>query len=96
MSRKNKKIEAEQEQLMKDIKEMEKRAREEALQALPQEEKKDESCLFDAWYAMRASQIPGRHMKEILRADFEGRGLGNKETIAKYDMALEKYGVKLK
>lgn len=85
--------------LAKEIRDMERKAREEALKAAaaqePAEDKKNEEILFDAWYAMRANSIPGKHMKEILRADFTGRGLSNKETVDKYDMALEKYGVKL-
>ena len=84
--------------LAKQIKEMERKAREEALKkAAVQEvaEQSEELVMFDAWYAMRAGSIPGKHMKEILRADFTGRGLGNKETMAAFDMALEKYGVKL-
>lgn len=87
-----------QEQLMKDIKAMEKKAREEAMKnVMPsQAATEQQEILFDAWYAIRASRIPGRHMKEILRADFNGRGLGNKETMEKFDLALEKYGVKLK
>lgn len=85
-----------QEQLMKDIKAMEKKLREEAMKASAPADQGKSEVQFDAWYVMRASQIPGRHMKEILRADFRGRGLGDKETVEKFDMALEKYGVKLK
>jgi hypothetical protein len=84
--------------LAKQIKEMERKAREEALKkAAVQEvtEQSEELVMFDVWYATRASVIPGKHMKEIIRADFTGRGLGNKETMAAFDMALEKYGVKL-
>ncbi len=93
------KREKKQVDLMKEIKDMERKAREEALIEASKQEmsesSKEEEVLFDAWYAMRSSSIPSRHMKEILRADFAGRGLGNKETIAKYDAALGKYGVKL-
>lgn len=90
--------ELDQEQLKKDIKAMEKKAREEAFKNRAESpgQTKSEEILFDAWFAMRSSQIPGRHMKEIIRADFTGRGLGNKATAEKFDLALEKYGVKLK
>lgn len=77
---------------------MEKKAREEALKKAAEQEtpgQEEQLVLFDAWYAMRANMIPSKHMKEIIRADFMGRGLTNKETVKKYDAALEKYGVKL-
>lgn len=93
------KKEKQQVDLAKEIKDMERKAREEALKAAASQEavgeQKEEEILFDAWYASRANSIPSKHMKEILRADFAGRGLKNKETAAKFDMALEKYGVKL-
>ena len=50
---------------------------------------------FDVWFAMREKKIPGHHLREIIRADFKGRGLSAKETLATFDEALRKYGVKL-
>ncbi len=50
---------------------------------------------FDAWYASRQARIPKQHRKEILRADFTARGLGQCESLADFDAALNKYGVKL-
>lgn len=50
---------------------------------------------FDVWHVMRNKMIPGHHMKEIIKADFKGRGLGDKETLATFDKALANYGVKL-
>lgn len=50
---------------------------------------------FDAWYAARAARIPKHHRKEILRADFTARGLGQCESLADFDSALNQYGVKL-
>jgi hypothetical protein len=50
---------------------------------------------FDGWYAMRGPRIPKHHHKEILRADFSARGLGQCETLADFDGALNQYGVKL-
>lgn len=51
---------------------------------------------FDEWYMIRSSFIPKIHMKEILQADFKSRGLGNEASLARWDAALEKYGIKLK
>ena len=50
---------------------------------------------FDAWYALRKLRIPKHHHKEILKADFKARGLGQQESMQDFDAALEKYGVKL-
>ena len=50
---------------------------------------------FNVWFAMREKKIPAQHLREIIWADFRGRGLSDKETLATYDDALAKYGVKL-
>jgi hypothetical protein len=50
---------------------------------------------FDIWYAMRKAAIPMQHYKEILKADFKGRGLKELETVDSFDKALQKYGVSL-
>lgn len=50
---------------------------------------------FNVWFAMREKKIPAQHMREIIWADFKGQGLSAKETVAVYDAALTKYGVKL-
>lgn len=50
---------------------------------------------FDAWYALRKPRIPKHHHKEILKADFKARGLGQQASMQDFDGALEKYGVKL-
>ncbi len=50
---------------------------------------------FDAWWALRGKKIPKHHHKEIIKADFAGRGLDDKESIEDFDRALEMYGVKL-
>lgn len=50
---------------------------------------------FDVWFAMRSKQIPPQHLKEILQADFKGRGLSANETLEVFDKALVAYGVKL-
>ena len=50
---------------------------------------------FSVWFAVREKRIPAQHMKEIVWADFKGQGLSSKETVATYDKALAKYGIKL-
>ena len=50
---------------------------------------------FDAWYATRAGRIPKQHHKEVIKADFKARGLGQAESLEAFDEALKKYGVKL-
>lgn len=50
---------------------------------------------FDVWYGVRSKRIPGIHYKEILRADFKGRKVPAKASMAVFDEALKKYGVKL-
>ena len=99
MAKKKKVVAASEEEkdYKKEIKEMERKKREEALKkAKVAPAASEEEVSFDQWYMMRASSIPGIHRKEILKADFKGRGLGDKAAAEKYDEALEKYGVKLK
>jgi len=81
--------------LAKEIKAMESKKRQEAMKQVPPPPV-EQKVMFDQWHAMRSASIPSHHMKEILKADFAGRGLGNRETMARYDAALVKYGVKLK
>ena len=45
--------------------------------------------------ALREAAIPRQHKKEILLADFMGQGLKVKATVADFDKALARYGVKL-
>lgn len=70
---------------------------EEAAPAPVAEEPKAEEpkVTFDGWYALRSSVIPAIHKKEILKADFKGRKLPALATMAEFDEALKKYGVKL-
>ena len=58
-------------------------------------QEKEEKLDFDAWHCMREEQIPKAHHKEIIKADFKGRGLGQHESLEDFDAALAKYGVKL-
>ena len=50
---------------------------------------------FDVWHTLRKGSIPKQHHKEILKADFKARGLSQEESMADFDTALGKYGVKL-
>ena len=50
---------------------------------------------FEVWFAMREKKVPAQHLREIIWADFRGRGLSKKETVDTYDAALAEYGVKL-
>lgn len=70
----------------------------ETLQEAPQEASqapKVELADFDTWYAARHLKIPQQHRKEVLKADFRGRGLKEPASMQDYDEALQKYGVKL-
>lgn len=50
---------------------------------------------FDGWWAARSSKIPSHHHKEIVKADFRGRGLSMMETMEDFDDALKEYGLVL-
>ncbi len=97
-----KKVTSKSEEEMKDhkkeIKEMERKKREAAHKAAPAKPaaSTEREISFDQWYMMRSASIPRVHRKEILKADFRGQGIGAKADLARYDGALERYGVKLK
>lgn len=85
--------------LMENIKKMEDEARQEAMESTTQEAleiKEPELVDLDTWYYLRIKNIPEHHMKEIIRADFVGRGLRDYEAMETFDKALESYGVKIK
>ena len=51
---------------------------------------------FDAWWAVIVRKIDIRpSYKEVIAADFRGRGLGKTATASAYDKALELYGIKI-
>jgi len=50
---------------------------------------------FDSWWALRSPKIPRHHYKEIIKADMKARGMQKLATLAQYDEALAKYGIKL-
>jgi hypothetical protein len=68
----------------------------EALLGLESLETGEPAVEFEEWWSHRMNQIPTVHRKEILKADFRGRGLSEIETMSAFDAALEKYGIKLK
>ena len=84
-----------QKDLMEEIKKMEAEKREKAMKSAQPKKKKDEKMSFDAWWMLRAAKIPRGHMKEVIRADFKGRKLSDKEMAEEYDKALAAYGLKL-
>lgn len=86
MSRKNKKSSFSQAQ----------EAKPEAVESQEQEMASEAELVdFDGWWATRRSKIPEHHRKEIIRADFKGRGLSDSETMEDFDAALKLYGLKL-
>ncbi len=50
---------------------------------------------FDTWYALRKESIPKHHHKEVLKADFKGRGLSGDCSMETFDRALAAYGIVL-
>ena len=83
-----------QKELMAEIKKMEAEKRAKAMKENPSQ-KKDDRVGFDQWWMQVAKHVPRAHRKEIIKADFKGRGLGDKALKSDYDKALESYGVKL-
>lgn len=77
--------------LKQEIKEMELKKREESAPKL----QLDKVVSFDSWYHQRKDKIAKCHLKEIIMADFQARGLSKSHTIEEFDKALEQYGVKL-
>jgi hypothetical protein len=82
--------------LKAEVKEAEDKRRQENLKKAAPRKVEELKLDFSSWYTLRCSMIPRKHYKEIIRADFEARGLSKKETCAVYDAALAKYGIKLK
>lgn len=74
------------------IKEMEAQKREEMTPEAPAEK----MVSFDSWYHQRKDKIAKCHLKEIIKADFEARGMKKEASMGEFDKALELYGVKLK
>lgn len=82
----------------KQAKSMELEAAEEA--TVPEEkieviEAEEPKIDFDGWWSLRKDAIPAIHKKEIIQADFKARKVQDVATIAEFDAALKKYGIKL-
>lgn len=60
-----------------------------------QETKPVQKFDFNVWYTLREKRIPAQHLREIVWADFQARGLTKFETLETYDAALASYGVRL-
>jgi hypothetical protein len=89
-------VSSEQKDMMAEIKKMEAEKREKAMSAQPKTAKEDKTVSFDSWWMKRCKQIPSMHRKEIIKADFKGRKLSEKELESDYDKALKAYGINLK
>lgn len=77
---------------MKSIKEYEKAQR----STLKVEDSKVEVVNFDHWWASRSSTVKlAPHMKEIVHADFKGRGLEQLNTMEKWDWAARQFGLNI-
>lgn len=86
----------------RQAKDMELDIAEEAMEAAPEEIKAEEpkakeqpKLHFDGWWSLRKDAIPAIHKKEIIKADFKARKVADMATMAEFDEALKKYGVKL-
>lgn len=79
----------------KQAKSLELDAAEKVVEA-PKEMKVEEPKVhFDGWWSLRKDAIPAIHKKEIVKADFAARKVPMVATMAEFDNALKKYGVKL-
>lgn len=80
-------------------KEVEAKAREEAVKSMHKPEAKEDdqkAISFDQWWMSLSKRTTVRpHLKEIFWADFKARGCTKKETSAKYYEMLDKFGFKL-
>jgi hypothetical protein len=77
---------------MKSIKEYEKAQR----SLVKNETPNNQEIPFDQWWADRSAilkQPP--HMKEIIHADFKGRGLTAKHAVEKWDWAAKQFGLNI-
>ena len=80
----------EQASLKHQIKEME-NAKREQTQVSP---KSDDKLSFDHWWILLNKKRTLRpHLKEIVWADFNARGLGKEEVGARYDEGLKLFGL---
>lgn len=101
----NKKVKKKQEVKpeAKEVKVLEEKALKEQIKAMEvkkraaaaPEKKQPQKVSFDSWFHLRKGMIPRHHLKEIIWSYFKSKGLSDKESIAKYDEELRRYGVKI-
>jgi len=74
---------------------LEKQALEAARKIEPIVSSEPEALSFEDWWLLREVLInkPG-HYKEILKADFNARGLSKKEPLERWDWAGKQFGLK--
>jgi len=83
-------------ELMRQLKHDEEKARQANKSLSVAEESTENTVSFDSWWIDVAKQLNLQpHMKEIVWADFKGRGLKKQATLAKYLEALRLFGYKL-
>jgi len=76
--------------LRSKIKEMESKKREEQAQIVA---KPDSTMSFDQWWMGASKKLKlKQHLKEILWADFQARGLKKEATSEQYDAACRLFG----
>jgi len=84
--------------LKQSIKEAESKKRDEILKTtevtfINADEKSDNKITFEQWWMIAYKKVDMRpHVKEILKVDFQSRGLSLKETEEKYNEALRVFG----
>ena len=83
--------------LKTQIKEMEAKKRAESLASnkitFIQPDGESDKISYDQWWMVANKKKSLRpHLKEVILADFKGRGLSAKETQDKYDEALRLFG----
>lgn len=77
---------------MKSIKEYEKAQR----SLVKNEAPNTQEISFDQWWADRSAALKQPpYMKEIIQADFKGRGLSLKHTAEKWDWAAKQFGLNI-
>jgi hypothetical protein len=79
---------------IKDMEDKDREANPIAAASTVLEVKEANTVSFDQWWMMVAHKVKMRpHLKEILWADFNARGLSRNETEQKYDDTLRIFGV---
>lgn len=54
----------------------------------------EEKIEFESWWAKRASLLnQPNHIKEILKADAQARGLKKEDTVERWDWAARQFGL---